>query len=29
MMSIERMVKAGKTVQAIQRYFPEYSSSTK
>ncbi|MFE4226946.1 hypothetical protein ACFRJ8_03540 [Arthrobacter sp. NPDC056886] len=29
MMSIERMVKAGKTVQEIQRYYPEYSPSTK
>lgn len=29
MMSIERMVKARKTVQEIQRYYPEYSPPTK
>lgn len=29
MMSIERMVAARKTVQEIQRYYPEYSPPTK
>ena len=29
MMFVERMLKAGKTVQEIQRYYPEYSPSTK
>ena len=29
MMSVGRMVKAGKTVQEIQRYNPEYSPPTK
>lgn len=29
MMSVERMVRAGKTVQEIQRYYPEYAPSTK
>jgi hypothetical protein len=29
MMSVERMVKAGQTVQEIQRYYPDYSPPTK
>ena len=29
MMFVERMLKAGTTVQEIQRYYPEYSPSTK
>jgi len=29
MMSVERTVRAGKTVQEIQRYYPEYAPSTK